>query len=254
MPIIGNPVADWVLAAFKPKPIGNEASTPIAIGTFYQDRITETCKRPALEVLTGKSVIDFGCGYGAGSIEIARLGAKRVWGIDNRVDVLMKARELARTSGVASNCEFADSLIESHVDLIVSIDAFEHFGDPAAVLNQMAGYMQAGSEAIISFGPTWYHPRGGHLFSVFPWAHLIFSEASLCKWRSTFRDDHATRFADVDGGLNQMTISRFLLLIDGSPLRIASLDCRPIRPLRWLHNGLTREMFTACVQCVLVKR
>ncbi len=27
-----------------------------------------------------------------------------------------------------------------------------------------------------SFGPTWYHPLGGHLFSVFPWAHPIFSE------------------------------------------------------------------------------
>jgi hypothetical protein len=54
---------------------------------------------------------------------------------------------------------------------------------------------------------------GGHLFSVFPWAHLIFSEQALIRWRSDFKSDGATRFSEVAGGLNQMTIRRFERLI-----------------------------------------
>ncbi len=47
--------------------------------------------------------------------------------------------------------------------------------------------LQPAGEVLVSFGPTWYHPLGGHLFSVFPWAHLIFSEKALIRWRSTFK-------------------------------------------------------------------
>jgi hypothetical protein len=47
---------------------------------------------------------------------------------------------------------------------------------------------------IAAFGPTWFHPLGGHLFSVFPWAHLIFTERALIRWRSDFKTDGATRF------------------------------------------------------------
>jgi hypothetical protein len=79
----------------------------------------------------------------------------------------------------------------------------------------------------ISFGPTWHHPYGGHLFSVFPWAHLIFSEKALTRWRSDLRDDGATRFGEVAGGLNQMTIRRFEELVADSRLCFDRLNsCR----------------------------
>jgi hypothetical protein len=104
------------------------------------------------------------------------------------------------------------------------------------------------------FGPTWYHPLGGHQFSVFPWSHLLFTEKALIRWRSHFKQDGATRFNEVEGGLNQMTISRFERLIAASDFEFQSLEAVPIRKLRRLHNRLTREFFSAIVRCRLVPR
>jgi SAM-dependent methyltransferase len=134
------------------------------------------------------------------------------------------------------------------------VDAFEHFADPAEVLRIMNTLLKPEGEVLLSFGPTWYHPLGGHGFSVFPWAHLIFSEKALIAWRSTFKTDGATRFSEVAGGLNQMTIRRLEELVTASPFRFATLDPVPIRKLRWFHNRFTREFTTAVVRCRLVKR
>jgi SAM-dependent methyltransferase len=140
-----------------------------------------------------------------------------------------------------------------NADIIVSIDAFEHFDDPEFILREMDSMLAPDGEVWISFGPTWYHPSGGHLFSVFPWAHLLFSEKALIRWRSDFKHDGATRFSEVGGGLNQMTIARFERIVEASPFQIASLQIVPIQKLKFLHNRLTREFTTAVVRCHLVK-
>ena len=106
-----------------------------------------------------------------------------------------------------------------------------HFADPAGILRITNTLLPPTGEVLVSFGTTWYHPWGGHLFSVFPWAHLIFSEKALIRWRSTFKTDGATRFSEVAGGPNQMTIAKFEELVAGSPLRFASLELVPITKL-----------------------
>jgi SAM-dependent methyltransferase len=203
--------------------------------------------------IAGKVVIDFGCGEGSDAIELAAKGAARVIGVDMREDVLEKAGQKATVAGVQDNCFFATSTNEQ-ADVVVSMDAFEHFADPAEILSIMNSLLRPQGEVLVSFGPTWYHPLGGHLFSVFPWAHLIFSEKALIKWRSTFKTDGATKFSEVAGGLNQMTIAKFERLIAESPLKVANLELVPIRQFRPLHNTLTREFTTAIVRCRLVKR
>jgi SAM-dependent methyltransferase len=206
-----------------------------------------------LNQITGKVVIDFGCGEGSEAVEMAVRGAKRVIGIDIREDILQLARQKAISAGVQNTCFFVSSTQEL-ADIVVSVDAFEHFGDPAGILQIMSTLLQPAGEVVVSFGPTWYHPLGGHLFSVFPWAHLLFSEKALIRWRSTFKTDGATRFSEVAGGLNQMTIARFEALIANSPLRFASVELVPIKKLRRFHNRLTREFTTAVVRCRLIKR
>lgn len=139
-------------------------------------------------------------------------------------------------------------------DVVVSLDSFEHFARPEEVLGVMHGLLRPGGVVVTSFGPTWYHPLGGHLFSVFPWAHLIFSERALLRWRSDFKNDGATRFDEVAGGLNQMTMTRFDKLVARSPLKLESLELVPIRRIRPLHNRLTREFTTAIVRCRMISR
>lgn len=203
--------------------------------------------------IKGKVVIDFGCGTGADAIEIARAGARHVIGIDILENYLKIARENAAEAGVQDICTFTTSTNEL-ADVVISVDAFEHFEDPADILCRMNALLQPDAEVNISFGPTWYHPLGGHLFSVFPWAHLVFNEEALLRWRATFKSDGARRFRDVAGGLNQMTIARFERLVAASPLSLASLELVPIKKLRPLHNRWTREFTTAIVRCRLKKR
>src|SRR5665213_1938339 len=183
-----------------------------------------------LNEIVGKVVIDFGCGEGSEAIEMAVRGAKRVIGIDIREEILQLARQKAIGVGVQNACFFASSTQEL-ADIVVSVDAFEHFEDPAGILASMSALLQPPGEVAVSFGPTWYHPLGGHLFSVFPWAHLLFGEKALIRWRSTFKTDGATRFGEVAGGLNQMTIARFETLIAASSLRVADLELVPIKKL-----------------------
>src|SRR5208283_4470664 len=148
-----------------------------------------------LKNIPGKTVIDFGCGDGVEAVEMALRGAKQVIGIDIREDALQRAKQKALAAGVENSCQFTTST-EELAEVIVSIDSFEHFEDPSGILRCMNRLLQPQGEVLVSFGPTWYHPLGGHLFSVFPWAHLIFSEKALIRWRSTFKTDGATRFSE----------------------------------------------------------
>lgn len=223
-------------------------------GCWYagQSKLTALMGDDFFARIAGRIVIDFGCGEGADAVEMAERGARQVIGLDIREEILQTARQRAAKAGI-QNCVFQTSTAEA-ADVVVSVDAFEHFGDPGAILHSMGELLRVEGEAFVSFGPTWYHPLGGHIFSVFPWAHLLFSEKALIAWRSTFKTDGATRFCEVAGGLNQMTIARFEELVAGSPFQFASFELVPIRKLRPLHNRLTREFTTAFVRCRLVKR
>lgn len=203
-----------------------------------------------LERIRGKDVLDFGCGVGAEAVEMAGV-ARSVFGLDILPTSLEKARERAAAAAVAERCTFGTTPPARKVDAIISLDSFEHFDDPGDILRKMYDLLRPGGQVIVSFGPPWYHPFGGHLFSVFPWAHLIFSEAALLAWRSDIRSDGARRFREVEGGLNQMTVNRFAKLVEASPFRLVHLEVVPIRKLRPVANGLTREFTTSIVRCVL---
>jgi SAM-dependent methyltransferase len=222
-------------------------------GEAYRDRskLVTLLGPQVLCDVAGRSVIDFGCGEGEEALELAQHGA-RVYGLDIQDDLIERARERARATGLEDRCRFGREPSEP-ADIIVALDSFEHFAEPEAVLTQMHGLLKGGGRVIASFGPTWYHPLGGHLFSVFPWAHVLFSEQALIRWRSDIRSDGATRFSEVAGGLNQMTIARFERLVAASPFRLERIETIPIRKLKWAHSRLTRELTTAIVRAQLVK-
>jgi 2-polyprenyl-3-methyl-5-hydroxy-6-metoxy-1,4-benzoquinol methylase len=248
--LIGGPLADHLL-----RHLGERAARKgYCDGSAYRGR-------SKLEVLfgagiwseiVGKVVADFGCGSGVEAIEMAQHGA-RVIGIDIVERLLQSARRAAEDAGVAERCTFVNRT-DGPVDLVISLDGFEHFSDPAGVLRSMSQIIRPTGRVLLSFGPTWLHPLGGHLFSVFPWAHLIFTEEALIRWRSRFKHDGATRFEEVEGGLNQMTIRTFRQLVARSPLQFEIFETVPIRRLRALANPLTREFLTGSVRCRLQRR
>src|SRR2546423_6413918 len=250
MGIVPKSIGYRILRRLSPHADGVRTDEPAyANGSKLADLLGESF----LNDLKNKVVLDFGCGPGSQTIELARHGAKKVIGIDIQERWLELARQRAARAQVDHLCSFATQCNEP-VDVIVAIDSFEHFADPAAVLRTMRDSIKPTGCVVASFGPTWYHPLGGHLFSVFPWAHLVFSETALIRWRADFKRDGATRFHEVDGGLNQMTIRRFERVVEKSPFRFENFETVAIRKLRAVHNRLTREFTTATVRCKLVPR
>jgi len=203
--------------------------------------------------LSDKSVIDFGCATGMESVEIAQHTNARITGLDIREDALAKARVRASEAGVGDRCQFVTETTEK-ADVIVRLDAFEHFADPLAMLRLMRGLLKDDACILACFGPTWYHPLGGHGFSIFPYAHLLFTEGALMRWYRDKSGGEARHFGDVRGGLNQLTIREFERIIDQSDFKLERLGAVPIRKLRPVANRLTREFTTSVVRCKLVPR
>lgn len=235
--------------------ISRDAKTGYCDGSAYKgiSKLEKLLGKQIWDETRDKVVIDFGCGDGEDSVEVAARGAMKVVGIDIRERALANARRIAAERGLTDRCIFATQTDEK-ADVILSIDAFEHFADPAEVLRVMRNLVKDDGCVIAAFGPTWYHPLGGHLFSVFPWAHLLFTEKSLVRWRSDFKTDGATRFCEAEGGLNQMTIRRFQAIIGASDFKFEDFEAVPIRKIHRLANRLTREFTTSIVRCKLVPR
>ena len=197
----------------------------------------------------GKVVVDFGCGDGTDCIDVAKHGAARVIGLDVRKDHLSVARDLARQAG--ADMEFTTPTSEK-ADIILSLNSFEHYAEPDKVLRTMAEMLKPGGYVLVSFGPLWLHPLGGHAFSVFVWSHILFTENSQMRWRNKFVDPkyHSDRFIEIKGScLNCITIRQFRRFVEDSPLKFDSLKLVPIRFVKPLHNRLTQEFFTSIVQC-----
>lgn len=199
-----------------------------------------------------KFVIDFGCGHGLDTEELAQLGARLAYGIDIREDLINTNSK----RNLPNNCKFGTRLpdeLKNTADVIVSVDAFEHFDDPRFILGLMYENLHPGGEAYISFGPTWFHPRGGHTFSVFPWSHLILSEDALMKWRNQYYQDGATKMHEVAGGLNKFSINKFQNIFKESEFEVLEFNCKPIRNQKWLQKILGREFATSMVSVHLRK-
>lgn len=246
MPVIGGPLAAAILKHY-------EWHDTEATAYDNCSKVETLLGRQVWNAIRDKVVLDFGCGYGNEALEMASRGAREVIGLDIRENALAVGRAMQEKSGIR-NCRFVQRF-DGRADVITSLDAFEHFEDPEGILRIMAGLLQPSGKVLVSFGPTWYHPYGGH-FPLFPWAHVLLTERSLMKWRSQYKTDGARRFGEVEGGLNQMTIRRFEYVIARSPFRFEHFEAVPFRrgPAAKFHNRLTREFLTSVVRCVLVPR
>jgi SAM-dependent methyltransferase len=203
------------------------------------------------EKTAGRIVLDFGCGSGVDAVELAEHGAARVIGVDKQQRYLERAAARAAAAGVADRCVFATTWTQP-VDMMVCVDCFEHFADPPSILARMRALLRPGGQVLVSFGPPWCHPLGGHVYSIFPFSHLLFPDSALVRWRSTFHRDGAKTI--LESGLNKMTVRRFERLIAASPFRAEDFEAVPIKRLRRFANRLTREFTTSVVRCRLVPR
>jgi SAM-dependent methyltransferase len=250
MGLLGGTLGYTLLNRISPR----EDSRNYLSGTAYAEKskLAVLVGERFFDEIQGKTVIDFGCGTGGESVEMALRGAGRVIGVDIRQSSLDKARLRAANAGVAERCFFVETADEK-ADIVLSLDSFEHFDNPAEILRVIDRYLAPGGKVVVSFGPPWFHPLGGHLFSVFPWAHLIFTETALLKWRKQFRPWQTARTI-TECGLNKMTLRRFDRIVAASPFRFERYEAHPIHGRRWLSAPVLREFGTSIVTCTLTRR
>jgi SAM-dependent methyltransferase len=166
--------------------------------------------------------------------------------------------KLLQSSGVGNRVEFREKIDESFYgkfDIAISQNSMEHFLDPVGSLKEMKNLIHQKGKILITFNPPWYAPYGSHthFFTKLPWVNILFSEKSVMEARSHFREDGATRYEEVEGGLNRMTVAKFEKLVSTCGMSIQSKKYRCVKKLDFLGNiPLLRELFINYISCILI--
>jgi 2-polyprenyl-3-methyl-5-hydroxy-6-metoxy-1,4-benzoquinol methylase len=139
-----------------------------------------------LEPLTGKSVLDVGCGSGRYCIAYAQRGAARVVGVDFAAAMIELAAQHSIRYGVDERCEFRvgafpDAVPDESFDASSAMGFFDYVEDPAPVVARMREMTR--STMIMSFPKSreWRVPirRLRFLFSGCPL--FLYSEGKVRK-------------------------------------------------------------------------
>lgn len=122
-------------------------------------------------LLPAVEVVDFGCGTGSLTVEMARW-AKRVVAIDRNAAVLAKAGERVQREGLKNVTLLEADLAKlplpaAKKDVVVLSQSLHHVEDPAAVLNEAGRILiSAGRVLILELMPheeRWVQERLGHV-------------------------------------------------------------------------------------------
>ena len=212
-----------------------------------------------MESIIGKSILDFGCGHGYQAVAMAKNGAHYVLGIDINQKFLNDGRESAKIEGLEQKVEFTDKMEKNCLgkfDIVISQNSMEHYNEPEAILGQMKAAMRKEGKIFITFGPLWFSPYGHHMdvFTKMPWVNIFFSERTLMKVRGYFRNDGATRYDEIEGGLSRMTVGRFEQVVAKSGMKIEYIKYNCIKRLNFLGKlPFIRELFINQINCILAK-
>jgi SAM-dependent methyltransferase len=211
-------------------------------------------------LVSGKRVVDFGCGAGYQSIGLVREHKCSVVGIDSNPRTLKRAIENAHNNNVDShNLYFVERISPDMLksfDVVISHNSFEHYTCPSKVLDEMASLLISSGIVLLTFGPPWYAPYGSHMhfFCKIPWVNVVFPEKTVMKVRNHFRCDGAKRYEDVESGLNRMTIKKFESIISSCNMKVKWKKYECVKGINWLSGlPLIRELFINNVSAILVK-
>ncbi len=137
--------------------------------------------------VSGKDVLDFGCGSGDLSFLVAKFGPKSVTGTELNANLLLSAtRRVERESFpfpmtfvVAGDSKVID-LPASSMDVILCFDVLEHILDYGEIIQEWHRVLRPGGKVLIWWVP-WFHPYGHHIHPLvpLPWVHCFFSDKTL---------------------------------------------------------------------------
>ena len=226
--------------------------------------------------LTGKDVLDLGCGFGGRTAYFAEMGAKSVTGVEVGADMVAETIAFARQRGVSVRasvgCGERLPFPDNSFDVITSYDVFEHVASLPDTLAECYRVLRPGGTLYGVF-PPFYHPTGGaHLHgyvSSSPIPHLLFSCAVLRRAIELIQEERdmayrpARRPADPLPTVNGTTVAQFFAILKNVPFSKKDVQLKPLNVgrlsfLRIILRvstllPLAREVCTSRIMCVLTK-
>ena len=118
----------------------------------YNDLLEQPAMAKMLPDLTGKTVLDLGCGYGHNCVDFVNRGAKRVVGVDISEKMLAVAKEESAHNNIEyRNMSMTDILnLDEKFDFIYSSLAFHYVKDFDAFANDMYSILNPGGRLLFS--------------------------------------------------------------------------------------------------------
>ena len=240
------------------------------------------------DIVKDKDILDFGCGNGALSFLMVRLGAKSCIGVDLDQRSIDIANDRAR--GKAISFKHASSttridLADHSIDVIVCFDVMEHIMEYKSIMGEWHRVLRPGGKVLIHWQP-WFHPYGHHGqdYLPIPWVHVFLNsrqrsevsarivdlpEFDAPSWDYDENNNRINRFreaikqnrADREGFLNKLTMWKFEHLCEKVGLNIERQALKSFQGpfiVRKISLAMTkvpgmREFFTANVVYVLSK-
>lgn len=171
--------------------------------------------------LTGKRVLDLGCGDGIATLGLAMSGVRSILGVDlEEVDQHFLAAEAERNGVVfpLENLSYQTCLPnrlpvdDNSIDLVTAWSVFEHVDDPTALLKEVHRTLRPDGLLFLQIWPLWASEHGSHLW---PWFsnghdHLVRTDTEMEKHLRNQIDNKnlCESFVDLKDSCNRITIDR----------------------------------------------
>ncbi len=159
---------------------------------YFEEQSTTTEKyvipfiKRVREINTETSVLEIGCGEGGNLVPFAKIGCKRILGIDMSERKIENANKFFTQKNLSDNIEFICNNIYNispedigKFDVIIMRDVLEHIHNQEKFMNFVKRFLKPDSAFFLGF-PPWHNPFGGHqqmcknkLLSKLPYFHIL---------------------------------------------------------------------------------
>jgi ubiquinone/menaquinone biosynthesis C-methylase UbiE len=187
--------------------------------------------------LAGKRVADIGCGDGIIDLGVAiKAKPERVVGFDVMTtdidDLTSRGREHANLDALPENLYFATSdeltlpASDNSFDYVISWSAFEHIGNPVAILKEIRRVLDPHGVLFIQLWPFYHSAHGTHLVDWFPEGFAQFRntpEQILRTVRSSGSQEMASEMLEVYRTLNGITADKLHAALRQAGFRIVKV-------------------------------
>jgi len=205
--------------------------------------------------ISGKELLDLGCGFGGYSKAFLDAGAK-VIGFD--LSPIKGHNDILMISGDALSLPFENESF----DVVISASLIEHVSQPLLLINEANRVLKSGGILYLSF-PPFYSPVWGHQFSPY---HLLGERIALLlsqkfnfyrpsPWIKDSSKAGKVNYKAAYGkwGLYPMTIKKFCNMVKNFPLNIICQSTR-YSPINFSRIPIIGEFLTLHVQFILKKQ